>query len=212
MSHPRSFAPSRRPLSLLSGAVALLLLAPAVLSAQQSTTRGFSVGAHLQGSGLAVEQDDASTGGGLGVRVGYGFNRIITGFIQVDGSVIDIEAGGAVVGQWALAHADIGARFHFANSLRRWVPYLEASVGARTVGIDDAQLDGELFERVTFSGGAFTFGGGISTYLKPSLALDVSLKLTSGQFTEFDVGNAAIRNLDIDARSTRFGVGLVWWP
>ena len=185
---------------------------PARAQAQQSTTRGFSFGAQLIGTSLAVEQDDANRGGGLALRAGYGFNRIVTVFVQLDGSQIDIPRGDNIVGEWGLAHADIGARFHFANSLRRWVPYLEAAVGARSVSVDNPRVDGERLDKLSFNGGAFTVGGGISTHFSPSWALDVSLKVSGGQFTEIDVGSAAIRNLDLDATSTRFGVGVVWWP
>jgi Outer membrane protein beta-barrel domain len=190
----------------------LLLVAPATVAAQQSTTRGLSVGAHLQGTSLTVEDDEPSGGGGLGLRLGYGFNRIVTGFVQLDGSSITIENGGTIVGDWALAHAEVGARFHFANSLRRWVPYLEVAAGGRAVSVSDASVNGQRVDDVTFSGGAVTVGGGLSAYLTRKVALDVSLKFTGGTFNKVDLGNVSINNLDIDASSVRFGVGFVWWP
>jgi opacity protein-like surface antigen len=203
---PRSFAGATRRAWLL------LLLSPALALAQQSTTRGFSVGAHLQATSLTVEDDEPSNGGGLGVRLGYGFNRIVTGFIQLDGSTIAIENGGTILGDWALGHAEIGARFHFANSLRRWVPYLEVSAGGRSVSVSDASVNGQGAGEVSFSGGAFTLGGGLSTYLTRKVALDVSLKFTGGTFNQVDLGKVSLNNLDIDATSFRLGVGFVWWP
>lgn len=193
-------------------AATVLLVAPVSLSAQLSTTRGWSFGAHLQGTSLTVEGGDANSGGGLALRAGYGFNRIVTAFVHVDGSQIDVPQGENLIGQWNLAHAELGARFHFANSLRRWVPYLEASAGARVVTVDDAVVDGDETGDLSFNGGAVTFGAGVSTFFKPSLAFDVSLKWTGGTFTEVEVGNVSLRNLDIDASSFRFGIGLVWWP
>ncbi len=203
---PRFIAPAVRRLG------ALLLLAPAAASAQASTTRGLSLGAHLMGTSLTVENGDAVGGGGFGLRLGYGFNRIVTGFVHVDGSRIDLESGSTIVGQWDLAHAEVGARFHFANSLRRWVPYLEASAGGRSVSVSDASVNGEAAGKISFSGGAVTFGGGLSTYLTRKVALDLSLKFTGGEFTKVDVGNLSVNSLDIDAASFRFGVGFVWWP
>jgi hypothetical protein len=102
-------------------ALLALLLVPTTATAQLSTTRGWSFGTHLQSISLTVEQGTANTGSGLGVRAGYGFNRIVTGFVHADGGRIDVPAGGDITGQWNLAHAEIGARFHLANSLRRWV-------------------------------------------------------------------------------------------
>lgn len=196
---------------LTMGAVALLLV-PQAASAQLSTTRGLSLGVHLQGTSLTVEDGDANSGGGLGLRVGYGFNRIVTGFLHLDGSQIEVGTDGSVAGDWNLAHAEIGARFHFANSLRRWVPYLEGSVGARAVTVKDASVNGTSEDDVSFNGGAITFGAGLSTFFSKRAAFDVSMKWTGGTFTEIDLGSVALRNLDIDASSFRFGLGVIFWP
>ncbi|MBK6485962.1 MAG: outer membrane beta-barrel protein [Gemmatimonadetes bacterium] len=208
-------SPIPRPLhvlTLVSALAGALAASASPALSQLSTTRGWSFGAHLQGTSLTPEGGTNSSGGGLGIRAGYGFNRIVTGFVHVDGSQIDITEGGSIVGSWNLAHAELGARFHFANSLRRWVPYLETSVGARAVEVRDAEFAGESAGNVTFNGGAFTVGTGLSTYFKPSLAFDVSLKWTGGKFTEIDLGDIVQRNIDIDAASFRFGLGLIWWP
>ncbi|MEQ1694120.1 MAG: hypothetical protein ABMA00_22725, partial [Gemmatimonas sp.] len=109
-----------------------LVLVPAA-SAQRSTTRGWSLGVVAQGTSLEIEGGDASSGGALGFRVGYGFNRIVTGFVHVDGGAIEVADGEPLSGDWSLGHAELGARFHFANSLRRVVPWLETSIGARVV-------------------------------------------------------------------------------
>src|SRR5688572_25977181 len=81
--------------------------------AQRSTTRGFTIGAHLQGASLAVENRDPDGGGGFGVRAGYGFNRRFTGYLEVDGIVFDVE-NPELGGEWSMAHADLGIRFNFA--------------------------------------------------------------------------------------------------
>lgn len=187
-------------------------IAASPLHAQKSTTRGWSLGVALQGTSLTVEDGDASSGGGLGLHAGYGFNRRVTGFVHVDGAEIDVPTGAAVSGKWTLAHAELGARFHLSNSLRRVRPFLETSIGARAVTVEDAESGGTSAGKVKFNGGAFTLGGGVATYLKPTLSLDVGLKFTGGKFTEVDLGNVAVRNLDVDASSFRFGLGLTWWP
>lgn len=212
-TRPRIPGPRRigTALAALLGAAGSLLL-PGAGMAQESTTRGWSLGVHLQGISLSVEGGDATGGGGGGFRVGYGFNRIITAFVQLDGSEIDVEEGGSLRGEWGLAHGEVGARFHFADALRSWVPYLEVAAGTRAVRVDNAVLDAQALDRVSFNGGGLTLGGGISLYLRESLALDVSLKWTGGEFTEVDLGEVAVRQLDIEASSSRFGVGLVWWP
>src|SRR5262245_51690175 len=112
-----------------------LLALPA--AAQQSTTRGFTVGAHIQGGTLTLDDGDPDNGGGLGIRAGYGFNRRFTGYLEIDGVVFDVP-NPDYGGYWGLAHVDLGVRFNFANSLRRWVPFLEGAFGARALDVDGA--------------------------------------------------------------------------
>ncbi len=205
--------PVRLPRALaVATAVTLGAAAWAPLSAQNSTTRGLNLGVHVQAASLSVEDADAQEGGGLGIRIGYGLNRIITLYVELDGASVEVENAENLRGNWALGHADFGARFHFANSLRRWVPYLEAAIGARGVSVSDPFVGNEEIDDVTFSGGAFSVGGGLDVYFTQTLALDLGLKFSTGEFNQIDVGAVSIRNLDIDANSTRFKVGIVWWP
>jgi hypothetical protein len=188
---------------------ASLAASPAV--AQRSTTRGFNIGAHLQGASLAVEDDDPAGGGGFGVRVGYGLNRRFTGYLEADGIVFDVE-NPELEGEWAMAHVDLGVRFNFANSLRRWIPFLEAALGPRAVSVEDATSGGEDVGTVTFSGGALSVGGGISFFTSEKFAIETLVKFTGGTFEQIDVGDVSVRNLDIDASSFRFKLGVSWWP
>jgi hypothetical protein len=194
-----------RVLGLMS--LLLLALAPVDLHAQSSTTRGFNLGFHLQGASLTVEGGDASNAGGAGLHVGYGINRRFTLFASLDGAEFDVEDAESVAGTWTMGHFDLGTRFHFANSLSRWVPFLEAAVGARVVSLDATDGDGS----VSFSGPAFTLGGGVAFYIKETLALDLDLNFTSGEFTDVHVGGVTVSGFDVDATSTRFGVGLLFW-
>ena len=200
----------RSALSLVA-ACALMFLFAQPASSQSSTTRGWSLGFHVQGASLTVEDGDADTGGGAGLRVGYGFNRRFTAFLTADGAKIDAVNAPNVTGEWDMAHVDLGLRFHFANSLSRWIPYLEAAGGARAVSVDEAEVADEVVD-LSFNGASFTLGGGISHYLNETLALDVNAKFTSGEFTDIDIDNITVGGLEIDADSFRFGLGLVWWP
>jgi hypothetical protein len=180
-------------------------------AAQKSTTRGFNIGAHLQGASLKVEDDDPEEGGGLGVRVGYGINRRFTTYLEVDAIQFDIP-NPELEGEWAMAHIDLGLRYNFANSLRSWIPFLEGAVGARAVSVEDATSDGEDVGTVTFSGGSLSLGGGISFFTSEKFAIETLMKFTGGTFEQIDVGDVSVRNLDVDASSFRFKVGISWWP
>ncbi|MGD8276631.1 MAG: outer membrane beta-barrel protein [Gemmatimonadota bacterium] len=189
----------------------LTLLAATGAQAQLSTTRGFNLGVYLEGAHLSVEDGDPSGGGGLGLRAGYGVNRIITLFLNIDGTAIEVDDPDNPSGDWQMAHFDLGARFHFASTLRRWVPYLEAAFSGRAVSLDDARLGSADLGKLTFSGGALTIGGGLSIYLKETLALDIELLASGGTFNQVDVGAISVSNLDLDATSGRFKLGLIWW-
>ena len=188
---------------------ASLAASPAV--AQRSTTRGFTVGAHLQGASLTVEEGDPDGGGGFGARVGYGFNRRFTGYFETDAIVFDV-ANPDFGGYWSMVHVDVGVRYNFANSLRRWVPFLEGAIGARAVQVDDARVNGDSVGELNFTGGAFSLGGGVSFFATEKLALETVMKFSGGTFEQVDVGNVSVNNLDIDASSFRFKIGLAWWP
>ena len=180
-------------------------------SSQSSTTRGWSLGIHTQGATLSVEDADSDAGGGGGIQIGYGINRRLTVFFAADGAIIDAENAEIFSDDWNLAHVDLGLRFHFANSLKRWIPYLEVAGGVRAVSVDDTLVE-NIIDDVSFNGGAFTLGGGVTYYLNETLSLDLNAKFTSGNFTSNEIGNITVGGLDIEATSTRFGLGLVWWP
>lgn len=196
---------------------ALLLAALAVVTAaapalaQRSTTRGFTIGAHLQGASLTVEDDDPAGGGGAGLRAGYGFNRNFTGYIEADGITFDVD-NPDFGGEWTMGHLDLGLRYSFANSLNRWIPFLEAALGGRTVRLEDATVEGEPAGELNFSGGALSLGGGVGFFARETLAIEALVKFSGGTFGKIDVGNMSINDLDIEASSFRFKVGLAWWP
>ena len=194
---------------LLAGA---LLLSAGPLTGQKSTTRGLNLGFHLQAASLSIQDQEGDGGGGAGFRVGYGINRIVTLYFELDGITVESKSADSFQGTWALGHGDLGARFHFANSLRSWVPYLDVAVGGRGASVSGVRSDGEKVGDINFSGGSFSLGGGIYFYFKQTLGMDLGLKVSSGEFTEVDLGSVSLNNLDIDATSTRLKIGIIWWP
>jgi hypothetical protein len=158
-----------------------------------------------------VEDGDRHNAGGAGLILGYGFNRSVQLFLQLDGAEFDVDDA-EVNGTWAMGHADLGVRFHFANSLRTWVPYLQAALSGRAVGVDNAVVQGQPETEVGFFGGAFTLGGGIMFYFNQTLAADLQLLWSGGQFTEVTVDDVTVSGLEIDAESSRLNIGISWWP
>ena len=180
--------------------------------AQVSTTRGFTIGLHGSGASLVVEDDDRSNAGGGGLIVGYGINRRITLFAQADGAEFDDPSTGDVEGTWTMGHFDLGVRFNFANSLKRYVPFLQGALGARAVSVSDPIVNGTARNTVSLSGAGLTLGGGLDVYFSQSWAMDLQLLWTGGSFTTLTVDNASLSGFDIKANSTRFNIGVLWWP
>jgi hypothetical protein len=205
----------RRPLTtLLTIAIAATLSAAAPLAAQESTTRGFNAGLHLSGQSLTLDEGDGDrqNAGGLGLILGYGFNRTVEVFAQFDGGEFDVDTA-AVEGTWTMGHADLGVRFHFANSLRSWVPYLQTALTARVVSVKDGVINQQAqTDDISISGGAFTIGGGIMFYFNETVAADLQLAWSGGRFTNVTVGDVTYTGGEADAQSARFNIGVLWWP
>jgi hypothetical protein len=180
--------------------------------AQASTTEGFNLGIHASGASLVVESGERNNAGGGGLWVGYGFNPTVEVFFQGDGAQFDVQDA-SVEGTWTLAHADLGVRFHFANAVRSWVPYLQAAITGRVVEVEDGILNSNAqSETISLLGGGLTLGGGVVFHFNESLGLDLQLLWTGGTFTELEVGSVTLSDLDIEAQSSRFNIGLSWWP
>lgn len=203
---------SRYLTTTLLAAVAFVFIAASSVDAQSSTTRGFVLGAHLGAAAVSVEGSDASTGGGGGVIFGLGFNRNFTVYLQLDGATLDVS-NGETAGNWTLGHADLGVRFHFANSLRSWVPYVQGGFSGRVVSLTDIPASNPLTGRdVSISGTSVTFGGGVMIYPSQAFAVDLSVAVNGGQFTTLTVDNTSQTGFGVDATSTRINVGFAWWP
>lgn len=196
---------------------ALLLTASALLPcasaarAQESTTRGLTVGVHLSGASLQVESQDRNNAGGGGLRLGYGVNRRITIFAQGDGARFDEQSTGDFDGDWTMGHFDVGVRFNFASSLRPWVPFLEGALGYRAVSVSNPVVQGTPRNELSLEGAGLTLGGGVAFYFVESFALDVALLWTGGEFDTVRVDDVSVGNLDVDANSSRLNVGVAWW-
>lgn len=198
--------------TLLAMAVAGLVALPGALQGQESTTRGFMLGAHLSGASLTLENQDRNNAGGGGLIVGYGLNRNVTLLVQLDGAQFDEQSTGTVEGDWQMGHVDFGVRYSFANSLRRWVPYLQGAFGYRSVSVQDPIVDNVQRQEVEISGGGLTLGGGVDFYFTQTFALDVQLLWTGGEFNTLRVDNVSATGFDVDATSARFNLGVAWWP
>ncbi len=204
----------RSKLNLLPLAALALFFVAESAAAQESTTRGFTIGLHGTGASLDPQgaSNDRENAGGGGVLFGYGVNRRITIFAQGDGAKFDDLTTDNVEGEWTMGHFDLGIRFNFANSLRKWIPFLQAALGYRVVSVTDPVVDAAPVNELSISGAGLTLGGGVDFYFSETWALDMQLLWTGGEFNTVTVDNVSVSGLDFDATSSRFNLGVSWWP
>ena len=191
------------PLAVLLAAAALLP-GLASLSAQgvRSDPTGFHAAGYLQGAGIMFEDDDeAESGGGVGLALGWGLNRTVTLYAEAAGAQVEMQDFDDT---YTLAHVDLGARFHFRGPEAKALPYLTVGLTGRAA---ELELLGNPF---TITGAGVSFGGGVLVFLSRKAALDLGVKWTAGSFKEAEyLGEKA--DIDMAATSARVSIGLAWW-
>lgn len=169
-------------------------------------TNGFNLGFGLNGS--AIRADDISTetesGGGFHLRLGYGVSRSVTLLFGVAGASMN-------EGEYSLGQADLGARLYFPGS-SSWVPFVEGAFTGRALTMDASVFGGTSDLDVT--GVGFTGGAGIDYYVSQAVSLGLGLAYTFGDFTEASMGGETydLGSDAFSAQTTRFNLGVTWWP
>ena len=198
-------------------AAVVLVLSPAVGSAQvvKSNTKGFMANVHVSGTSLSADDLESESGGGIGLDLGFGFTQSLMIFVSADAAKLTADDE-FFEGEYGLAHIDVGGRFSFANQSRAFVPYVQAGFTGLGVGMEiesaDPSADGVDVE---LRGSGFMLGGGVSYFFSPKFAADLGLKWTSGKFTEGELDNEKFELEDdeeIDATSMRLNLGISWFP
>lgn len=200
-----------RLLSLAS--LATLLVASAPLSAQEaghsaaasmrSQTSGFMVGANLNASSLGGwEQGGSDSGGGVGLRIGYGISRLVI-FAGLDAGTM---TGGMQDAEYGLGLGEAGARYSLGRNSRPLRPYVQATALALVA------IEGEGVNEVTTGGSGFSVGAGIEYFVRRSLAVDFGLSRSRGSFSTVESRGMLETGHDIDYQTTRVTLGLNWRP
>ena len=176
------------------------LLAAPLASAQRgaSTTEGLFLQLALDGQALTYDRDDVDdtdNGGGLALRVGYGFSPLFTLYGGVSGATVDGEANGVIGNEYTFGAGEIGARFSF-NRGRALRPYLDVALRGVTASDDESDLE--------FRGGGVALGGGLAYFVSPTVAIDGALRIGGGGFNEVDFGRVSV---EVDEDDFGYGEG-----
>ena len=186
-------------------------------SAQPARTQGWVFGLGSGTTAVSFESDPVDGAALVGLRIGYGLNRIVTPYLGAE--YADIRSRGLeAFDRMTFAHVDLGVRLHLAGGRRRWVPYGDLALTFWQVS--DVLKNGERTTSDFTSMPTFSLGGGLAIYLTESWALDVNVKAAKGTFRDVPVGNIPAggtsrhsgTGLHLDAKSARLSVGVSWWP
>ena len=201
-----------RMLALAAAVAGPLAAAPAAAQLDpiplRSSTSGFNLGVFLNGSAIQAEDSDVvESGGGLGLHLGYGFSEAVSVFLRVDVASIRSED---LADDYAMAHADIGARFSFGQPTSQFRPFLQLALSGRAISWDTGP-QGDLQAR----GGGVSAGAGLEYFVSPTLAIEGGLHLSHGDFSEGRLGDGdwvEFGNESFSATSSRLDLGISWHP
>ena len=169
---------------LLAASALLLTAIPA--SAQASNTEGLFLHLALDGQSLDYSDDGIDNrdgGGGLALRVGYGFSPVFTLYGGLSGADMDGGDNPVAGGDYGFGAGEIGARFHFnrGSDLR---PYLDVALRGVVADLEERGAE--------FRGGGVALGGGLAYYLSPTVALDAAVRVGGGRFDDLDLGRVSL--------------------
>ena len=197
----------------------LLVVGSIVSKAQQSGTERLFLNIGLTSTGLSSELGSANSnarvfdkdlGAGLTLKAGYGFSPLFTLYAGLN--IAGMERNGTDVpilrgdDEYALTMFELGGRFNFREANHKLRPYADVALTSTAAIFDDEP-------ETSVKGGAFSFGGGAQYFLSNVFALDASLILSPGSFSDIVFID---NNVDVDDDggffATRFSVGLTVYP
>jgi hypothetical protein len=194
-------------------AAIVVALAPVSARAQKSNTQGFMANLHLSGASITppkVEGEDNETGsgGGAGVRLGWGFSPNFTIYADLDAAKVTFDK---TDGDFALAHIDFAVSYNFLSSSRKLRPYVEVGYSVIALGAtlkNPGSPDADYVQ----GGGGWVAGGGINYFFSRSAALNLGLDIGSAKFEDAEIDKTKIADTGGNATTARINLGLTWYP
>jgi opacity protein-like surface antigen len=172
-------------------------------AADNSKIHGFMVGVHLNGSAIQPDGGDTESGGGLGLRLGYGVSNHVTLYAEGDGASVDYAN---TPGSYTLAHVGLGVRGTFRGARAKLRPFVEGAL----MGVGAA--DTEDGSDVLISGGGLQVGGGLEYFFSRHVALDMGLTFGPGSFNKATVDGETSDIDKLNFTSSRFNLGVSFHP
>ncbi len=183
----------------------------------RSTAQGFSInldfayGSWNSESQFLGDLDDLEPSGlGFGAKVAYGIDQNIEVFLAIR------QIGFKQEFDWdayKVNNVDIGGRYNFGATLRRFRPFLEAALSFHSLVIDPITFDGTTVFKLESSGAGLTLGGGCHIFILPNLSANANGKLTFGNFSSTSLSGTEVDNIQesLDFAMTTIQLGLTYF-
>lgn len=165
---------------------------------QRSTTQGFNAAVGVHALGWASEyfkylDENAGSGYGAGIRVGYGITQMIEPYLAFDFTKMGVSNVDAE--SFNMRHLDAGVRLNLAGTIHPVRPFVEGGYSFRK-GTIKRVVNGTEYVDLDFSGGTPHLGGGLSFFPR----IPVSL-FAKGLFTVGKKSKVFLDATEIDDKS-----------
>lgn len=167
-------------------------------------TERFFLNFELNRQTLSLDEDNMNSdhGGGIGLKVGYGFTPTFSMYVGFSGARMrdgNVDGYGLGIAEW-------GTRLHFGRKLKSPTFYLDIAFQGVATKVDAPDI--------SLSGGGLGLGGGLLVFVGQELALDFGLRGSAGRFNQFEIdGSTVVIDEDnIQYGVGRLSVGITWFP
>ena len=159
-----------------------------------------------------ANQIKTSSGLGAGFEVGYRVTPRLLAYagLDINKQAVDIEGVG---GDFGLTHLEAGARLSFPIERSKFMPYVGAWVGRRSLSTTLDDFITGASSDLSLSGMGAGASGGVQMFLSPKLALDGGLSVGVGKMGNIKVDGETqtTENLQ-NTTTTRLKFGANWYP
>jgi hypothetical protein len=160
----------------------------------------------------AFNEVKTSSGLGAGFEVGYRITPRLLAYAGLDINKQPVD-GFDLEGDFGLTHLEAGARLSFPIQRSKFMPYVGAWVGRRslTTTLDDFETG--TSSDLSLAGMAAGASGGVQMFVSPKLALDGGVSLGVGKMgnIKLDGQSQTTQSLE-NTTTTRIRFGANWYP
>ena len=176
---------------------------------QSSNTGGLNLAAQVHALGWSSEyfqflDENAGSGYGGGVRIGYGITQLFEPYLGVDFTKMGLSDVDAK--SFSMTHVDLGLRLNFAGTTHPVRPFVEGGYSFRKGTVKEV-INGNSYIDLKFSGGTPHVGGGLHYFLKVPVSIFARGIFTVGKSSNVYLNNEKTSDKS-DITTFRVGVGV----